>query len=203
VCHNKGSRLTETLCIEGQRISLGETASHGVRGKRQDSKGSWVTENTIRKNGLKWSNISVKKYHQSPGLGVRSGSWNLSIIEVKPIARKQKAEACYPAPQVFRTHPQPPATRADANSKATKYKANSANKGMHLRSLCGNNLGEAKCDWGSERRSRRTGGSRSIAGRDRCDSIASTRREGDGWPRQHQNLGSSVKKSRAYPAQQT
>ena len=37
-----------------------------------------LTENTIRKNGLKWSNISVKKYHQSPGLGVKSGSKNLS-----------------------------------------------------------------------------------------------------------------------------
>jgi len=84
-------------------------------------------ENTIRKNGLKWSNISVKKYHQSPGLGVKSGSKN-------------------PAPQVFRTHPQPPATRVDVNTKATKKKANSVNKGMHLWSFCGNGLGDAKCD---------------------------------------------------------
>lgn len=59
---------------------------------------------------------------------------------------KNVNKGSYPAPQVFRTHPQPPATRADANAKATKKKANSANKGMHLRSFCGNHLGEAKCD---------------------------------------------------------
>jgi len=89
----------------------------------------------------------------------------------------------YPAPQVFRTHPQPPATKVDANTKATKKKANSANKGRHLWSLCENGLGDAKCDRGSERRSRRIGGSKSIAGRDRCASIASVSRQGEGWPR--------------------
>lgn len=34
----------------------------------------------MRKNGLKWSNISVKKYHQSPTLGVRSGNVKLICI---------------------------------------------------------------------------------------------------------------------------
>lgn len=38
---------------------------------------SKLTENTIKKNGLKWSNISVKKYHQSPGFGVKSGRVSL------------------------------------------------------------------------------------------------------------------------------
>jgi hypothetical protein len=32
------------------------------------------TLKTIRKNGRKWSNISVKKYHHKPVFGVRSGS---------------------------------------------------------------------------------------------------------------------------------
>jgi len=31
-------------------------------------------EKQVRKNRRKWSKISVKKYHQRPGLGVRSGS---------------------------------------------------------------------------------------------------------------------------------
>jgi hypothetical protein len=35
------------------------------------------TEKTMRKNGRKWSNISVKKYHHKPGFGVRSGSVSL------------------------------------------------------------------------------------------------------------------------------
>lgn len=36
----------------------------------------WM-EKTIKKKGRKWSNISVKKYHHKPGLGVRSGSVKL------------------------------------------------------------------------------------------------------------------------------
>jgi hypothetical protein len=34
------------------------------------------SQNTPRKNSLKGSNISIKKYHQSPALGVRSGTSN-------------------------------------------------------------------------------------------------------------------------------
>jgi hypothetical protein len=68
---------TGTLCIVGQHIWIGVTALHRVRGGDGDYRDP-LTENTIKKNGLKWSNISVKKYHQSPGLGVRSGSRNLS-----------------------------------------------------------------------------------------------------------------------------
>jgi len=106
-----------------------------------------------------------------------------------------KAIRSHPAPQVFRTHPQPPATRVDANTRATKKKVNSTNKGMHLWSFWGNNLGDAKCDWGSERRSRRIGGSKSIVGRDRCTSMASVSREGEGWPRLLQNLSDVVQVS--------
>ena len=40
----------------------------------------WIhTVNTKRKNGRKWSNISVKKYHHNPGLGVRSGRVMLAL----------------------------------------------------------------------------------------------------------------------------
>ena len=39
-----------------------------------------LTEKTIKKNGLKWSNISVKKYHHRPGFGVKSGSNNLNRV---------------------------------------------------------------------------------------------------------------------------
>jgi len=115
---------------------------------------------------------------------------------------KGNRDRAYPAPQVFRTHPQPPVTRADANTKATKKKPNSTNKGMHLRSFCGNNLGDAKCDCGSERRSRRIGGSRSIAGRDRCASIASVRRVGDDWPRPREIKAAPVRNCCTYLAKQ-
>jgi hypothetical protein len=39
------------------------------------------TENTIRKNGRKSSNISVKKYHHKPTLGVRSGTRMLNPLD--------------------------------------------------------------------------------------------------------------------------
>lgn len=39
-----------------------------------------LTVNTVRKKDLKWSNISVKKYHHNPAFGVKSGSKNLSQI---------------------------------------------------------------------------------------------------------------------------
>jgi hypothetical protein len=35
------------------------------------------TLKTIKKKGRKWSNISVKKYHQRPVFGVRSGRVSL------------------------------------------------------------------------------------------------------------------------------
>jgi hypothetical protein len=95
---------------------------------------------------------------------------------------KISREKGYPAPQVFHTHPQLPATSVDANTRATKKIANSMNKGMHLQSFCGNGLGDAKCDCGSERRSRRTGGSKRIVDRDRWESIASVKRAGEDWP---------------------
>ena len=51
------------------------------------------TEKTMRKNGQKWSNISVKKYHHNPGFGVKSGRVKLSrfhnghlnfVVKTKP-----------------------------------------------------------------------------------------------------------------------
>ena len=39
------------------------------------------------------------------------------------------------------------------------------------------------------------GGSKSIAGRDRCASIASVSREGEGWPRRRQNSSVMAQKS--------
>lgn len=38
-----------------------------------------LTWKTPRKKGRKWSNISVKKYHHMPTLGVRSDTVNLYV----------------------------------------------------------------------------------------------------------------------------
>jgi len=74
----------------------------------------------------------------------------------------------------------------DANARVTNEMVNSAAKGTHFDSFCGNGFGDAKCDRGSVRRSRRTGRSKRIAGKERCDRMASVKRERDDWPRQHQ-----------------
>lgn len=70
------------------------------------------TEKTIKKNGLKWSNISVKKYHHSPGLGVRSGSKRLFPVSL--MCRKVLEEEIYTEPHVCSTHAQFPVTRKEA-----------------------------------------------------------------------------------------
>jgi hypothetical protein len=144
----------------------------------------------------------VKKYHQSPGLGVRSGSRNLSRSEHEVMQGTRKGNV-YPAPQVFRIHPQPPATKVEANTKATKEMVNSTSKGMHLESFCVNGFGDARCDRGSERRSKRTGRSKRIAGKDRCDRTASVKRERDDWPREHQNREHGRGDPGTYLAKQT
>lgn len=66
------------------------------QGQGQVIRGPPPTENTIKKNGLKWSNISVKKYHQSPGLGVKSGSRNLGKIQVGHGWTRQKGVTLLP-----------------------------------------------------------------------------------------------------------
>jgi len=60
-------------------------------------------ENTIRKNGRKSSNISVKKYHHKPTLGVRSGTR-------------------MDAPQVDFSHWASPTTKVESNPNAASRK---------------------------------------------------------------------------------
>lgn len=66
--------------------------------------------NTIKKNGLKWSNISVKKYHHNPVLGVKSGSNT-------------------PAKTFCPTQLHPPLVKADAPTRTAIYAKNSAKSG--------------------------------------------------------------------------
>ena len=48
--------------------------------RSEKQSGDCRTEKIMRKKGLKWSNISVKKYHHRPGLGVKSGNANLAKV---------------------------------------------------------------------------------------------------------------------------
>ena len=81
------------------------------------SKGMRRTEKTIRKNGRKWSNISVKKYHHNPGLGVRSG--RVSLVMISEVRDTSEDSDTHDAPHVCPTQCQFPHTRVDANVSST------------------------------------------------------------------------------------
>lgn len=89
----------------------------------------------MRKNGRKWSNISVKKYHQSPGFGVKSGKVNLRgdqfLLSVKGIKRG----VAYTEPQLCSTQDQLPQTTVEATVRAEKSRMNWPNNGMAARML--------------------------------------------------------------------
>jgi hypothetical protein len=134
------------------------------------------TENTIKKKGLKWSNISVKKYHHIPGFGVRSGSMK-------------------PAPQVFAIQPMPPAAAVDAATRTRKCITNSSASGMAFIKLTESGFGEARCERASVSSMSKIGGTRRIDGRERLDASAAVNKAGDGL-RSEVNL--SVSRRRAF-----
>jgi len=122
-----------------------------------------LTENTIKKKGLKWSNISVKKYHQSPGLGVKSGRRRF-------------------IPQVFGTQFHPPDTKYERAARTDRYSMYSAAHTVILHILPRNGLGDASEDAGPVLRSIRVGGSSKIVGKERCVDNESASSVGDDRP---------------------
>jgi len=121
------------------------------------------TLKTIKKKGRKWSNISVKKYHQRPVFGVRSG--RVSV-----------------APQVCGTQDQLPATNVDKPVKIPVYTENSPMRGIIFRKLFGMGLGDARWECGSLMRSRRIGSSITIEDKDRCNKKDKAKSEDEALP---------------------
>lgn len=81
----------------------------------------------MRKNGRKWSNISVKKYHHRPGFGVRSGNVKLlkkHIEQSRPDACQKGPLDTHTAPQVRDIQPKPLDMKVEANTMAEKLRAN-------------------------------------------------------------------------------
>jgi hypothetical protein len=131
---------------------------------RDESKaiGGCRTEKIMRKNGLKWSNISVKKYHHRPGLGVKSGKANLHQIGQSRIYSEIKWKKTHSAPQTLPTHDQPPDANVEANVRTKKYAENSARCGNVFLRETGNFLGEARRETGSVRSRSSKGAARMI-----------------------------------------
>lgn len=132
------------------------------------------TLKTIRKNGRKWSNISVKKYHHNPVVGVKSGS----VIV---------------APHVWETHPQFPQIRVDASVKVAKYIPNSPKSGISLLILLCIALGEARLDTGLPINRSRIGNSITIEDKDRCVRNDKTNIEADAFFRQANMIAKSIR----------
>lgn len=123
------------------------------------------TEKTIKKKGLKWSNISVKKYHQRPGFGVRSGKRSLANLVFK-MRNHSSTLTTYGAPHDFSIHPQLPHTRVAAKDNNREYTTNSTRKGSVLRRSAVNGRGNANWDVGCDTIRRSRGGRMSRQGRD-------------------------------------
>jgi hypothetical protein len=121
------------------------------------------TENTMRKKGRKWSNISVKKYHQTPGFGVRSGRVS-------------------DAPQDLETQVQFPATSVEISVKMVEYTATSTTNGKVLRRFAEKGFGDANFDTGEVIRRRRIGKSNRIDEGESWRSKENARRAGEAWP---------------------
>jgi hypothetical protein len=77
MCSQDLLKLDANWCHVDDQVNLGlvnsiiSTCNPNVR---------CLTLNMARKNGRKWSNISVKKYHQSPTFGDRSVSSSLRCM---------------------------------------------------------------------------------------------------------------------------
>ena len=144
--------------------------------------GGYRTEKIMRKNGLKWSNISVKKYHHRPGLGVKSGKANLHQIGQSRLYSENKWNKTHSAPQTLPTHDQPPEANVEASVRTKKYAENSTRYGNAFLRETGNFLGAARRETGSVRSRSNKGAARIIDESDEWTRNVSDSNEADGRP---------------------
>ena len=136
----------------------------------------------MRKNGLKWSNISVKKYHQSPGLGVRSGSVTLSLVGKLNCSQKVSRNFPYVDPHVCSTQFQLPQTRVDTKVRMTLYKPKFPNAANILFEVMLAGRGEASFDIGSVSNKSITGMTNISDGNESCTRKAKANNVGEDCP---------------------
>jgi hypothetical protein len=121
----------------------------------------------MRKKGLKWSNISVKKYHHNPVLGVKSGKFKF-------------------APQVCGIHWKPPHTTDAAPMSKPKYTKNSMSNDADRRKVILDSVqwGDASCEMGPVGcvSSRIVGATTRMEGIDRLTRSARDNKEGEARP---------------------
>ena len=136
----------------------------------------------MRKNGLKWSNISVKKYHQSPGLGVRSGSVTLSLLGTLECSRIILGGNAYVDPHVCSTQFQLPQTSVDTKVRMTLYRPKFPNVVNTLFEVTLAGRGEANLDTGSVSNKRVTGMTNISDGSESCTRKAKANNVGEDCP---------------------
>ena len=103
----------------------------------------------------------MKKYHQSPGFGVKSGRRRF-------------------IPQVFGIQLHPPVTKYESAARINRYSTYSAIHIAIFRILPWNDFGDASDDTGPVIRSIKIGGSVKIIGKDRCVDRDNANNVGDG-----------------------
>jgi hypothetical protein len=98
---------------------------------------------TTRKNGRKWSNISVKKYHHRPVFGVNSGKVSLGSNQIQMNGRAKKGKS-YVAPQVCGIHCVPPVIVVDIMARILVYNRYLQRRGMIRLRLAARGCGDAR-----------------------------------------------------------
>lgn len=139
------------------------------------------TEKTIKKNGRKWSNISVKKYHHTPVFGAKSGSVSLSSM-LRWHHQRGNDVGAYVAPQVCGIHSQLPATKVETSVRAPKYSKSSLEKSRVFRRLFDIGWGEARWENGSVASRSRIGKSTTAEDSDKCIKNDRANRVADVFP---------------------
>jgi hypothetical protein len=122
----------------------------------------------------------VKKYHQSPVFGVRSGRVNLR----KNMSAKMKLGntlETYVAPHVCGIHAKFPAIRHEIIVNAVIYRKNSADKGKSFRKSASMGFGEARWEWGSVMRSSKIGRRITMDDNDRWTSMDNASKDCDAF----------------------
>ena len=141
-----------------------------------------LTLKTTRKNGRKWSNISVKKYHHKPVFGVKSGkvslgNWSGSVLT------KDEINETHVAPHVWGTHWVPPTMMVEVIERILVYRMNCPKRGNAWRKLAVNGRGDARREWGSLMRSSDIGNKRTRLERSMWRRKERRNRDGDARPR--------------------
>jgi hypothetical protein len=125
----------------------------------------------------------VKKYHHSPGFGVKSGSESLQ--EMSRLNNREEAET-YSTNHVCHIHCNPPETNIEVRVSAKKRARNSRPIPLPFLKLMDIGVGLAKQDFGWPSKSIITGSTSKTDDKETCTSAARQKSAGEVFPSRYE-----------------